>query len=67
MRMKSKYGNMPKIDDDQYWKKLFQSLLDSGLIRYSRTKDGRLSFVSTPSGRKLIQQQTRKQTSTKNS
>ena len=58
---------MPKIDDDQYWKKLFQSLLDSGLIRYSRTKDGRLSFVSTPSGRKLIQQQARKQTSTKNS
>ena len=65
--LKTNYGNMQKINDDQYWKKLFQSLLDSGLIRYSRTKDGRLSFVSTPSGRKLIQQQARKQTSTKNS
>jgi len=65
--MKTDDGNMPKVADDHYWKQLYRTLLDYGLIRYSRTSDGRLSFVSTPSGRKLIQQQARKQTSTKNS
>ena len=65
--MKTDDGNLPKIDDDHYWKQLYRTLLDYGLIRYGRTRDGRLSFVSTPSGRKLIQQQARKQTSTKNS
>jgi hypothetical protein len=54
--MKTEYGNMPKIDDDRYWKHLYRRLLDSGLIRYGRTRDGRPCFVSTPAGRKLVQQ-----------
>jgi hypothetical protein len=54
--MITNYGNMPKIDDDRYWKHLYRRLLESGFIRYARTKDGEMGFVSTPAGRKAVQE-----------
>ena len=48
-------GILPKIDDDLYWNQLYRRLLKSGFIRYTRTKDGRSCFVSTPAGRKFVQ------------
>ena len=54
--MKTDDGNMPKIDDDLYWGQLYRRLLDSGLIRYGRTEDGRPCFACTPAGEKFVQQ-----------
>lgn len=51
--MRSNYRNLPKTD---FMKQVYRRLLDSGFIRYGRIKDGEICFVSTPAGRKAVQE-----------
>jgi DNA-binding PadR family transcriptional regulator len=50
--MRSFYGKLPETD---FMKPIYRRLLASGFIRYARTKDGEISFKTTPAGRKAIQ------------